>query len=99
MTREQKTAYLIAQDLYWIQTAMAAGDIEFAYSVLAGEGWVPYNQLTDEQLDETFEEFLEGQDPDTALDNKTGGALSRYMTTHPREYVKQILSGGFSVTY
>lgn len=92
LTREQKTAYLIAQNLYWIQTSLTVGDIQFAYSVLAGEGWIPYNQLTDEELDQTFEEFLEGRTPDEALDRCTEGLLSEYMTTHPSEYLKQILS-------
>lgn len=42
----------ITKDIY--QNDMFNQDNSFLYSVLSGEGWIPYNQLTIEQIDMEF---------------------------------------------
>jgi hypothetical protein len=59
MNREEKTNALIENDIKSIEESSVHGDNEFLWAVLSGDGWVPYNQLTDEQLDTEYNEMLE----------------------------------------
>lgn len=57
MTRDEMVERMIKDDIQAIRDIWVAdyNDVEFLYSVLSGEGWVPYNQLTDEQVVEEYE--------------------------------------------
>lgn len=48
--RERITDRLVKDDIGSIRKSLANGDITFLDSVLRGDGWVPYSQLTDKQL-------------------------------------------------
>lgn len=57
MNREEMTDALVKRDIESIIDSLEYGDIEFLDAVLRGDGWVPYNQLTDEQLKTEWEEL------------------------------------------
>ena len=59
MNREEKTNALIENDIKSIKESSVHENYEFLWAVLSGVGWVPYNQLTDEQLDTEYNEMLE----------------------------------------
>jgi len=61
MNREQKTDRLIENDIQSIDEAWVHGDTEFLCAILSGDGWIPYNQLTDEQLDEAYMEMMDNE--------------------------------------
>tara|TARA_R110002051_G_C8326441_1_gene435863 strand:+ start:90 stop:290 length:201 start_codon:yes stop_codon:yes gene_type:complete len=56
LTREEKVALMVDDDIDMIREAMIEQDYEFLAAVLSGDGWVPYNQLTNEQVDAEFNE-------------------------------------------
>jgi len=58
MSREEKMNVLIRNDIESIEQSMTFNDTEFLWAVLSGDGWVPYNQLTDEQLDAIYNETI-----------------------------------------
>tara|TARA_R100000329_G_scaffold130055_1_gene109118 strand:- start:595 stop:894 length:300 start_codon:yes stop_codon:yes gene_type:complete len=47
---------LVDDDIASIRRSLAMGDESFLDAVLRGDGWIPYNQLTDEQLQKEYEE-------------------------------------------
>ena len=58
MTREQKITDLIINDINSIIESYGYGDTSFIDSVLRGDGWIQYNNLTDEEIDtEWYEQF------------------------------------------
>ena len=50
---------LVKRDIDWIIDGVLSNDHAFLTDVLTGNGWVPYNQLTDEQVLETYIEMIE----------------------------------------
>ncbi len=58
-TREEKIDKLAMDDIDMIQRWIHT-DTEFLYAVLVGDGWIPYNQLTDEEVDLEYEERFGG---------------------------------------
>jgi len=70
MTREQMTNTLIARDIIGIKEGLTPTsyglspfvDFEFLHAILSGKGWVPYNQLTDNQIKQEFDEYDIEQD-------------------------------------
>jgi hypothetical protein len=54
MTREQKIERMIQSDIADIKQAIQADDMVFLTAVLSGNGWMPYNQLTDAQVDREY---------------------------------------------
>jgi len=58
-TRETMVNALIDRDIAWIEEGYIYGDRELLWAVLSGEGWIPYNQLTDEQVRETYAEAFD----------------------------------------
>ena len=52
-TREQKVALLVEWDIDSVINH--DNDHSFLYSIITGDGWVPYNQLTDKQIDDEYE--------------------------------------------
>ena len=55
-SREEMTDALVERDIESIIHSLGYDDIEFLDAVLRGDGWVPYNQLTDDQLKEEYDE-------------------------------------------
>jgi hypothetical protein len=66
MTREQMIERMIDCDIADIRQAMFEDDHNFLYAVLSGEGWIPYNQLSDNAIEQTYlaYEFDEEQNDD-----------------------------------
>lgn len=60
-TREEKVEALINQDIESIKEGMFNEDFEFLNSVLSGEGWKPYNQLTDKEVETEYRDRIESQ--------------------------------------
>jgi len=61
--REDMTNALVADDILSIRDSLAIDDESFLDAVLRGDGWIPYNQLTDEDLRKEYEQRdLDGDD-------------------------------------
>lgn len=58
MKREDMINELVERDINSIRDSLAIDDESFLDAVLRGDGWIPYNQLTDEQLQQEYEEFF-----------------------------------------
>jgi len=57
MNREEMIDALVKQDIQSIiWSFLSHDDTEFLNSVLRGDGWTPYNQLTDSQVQEEYKE-------------------------------------------
>ena len=54
LTRDEKVAILMAQDIVDIKRNMEFEDYSFLCSILQGEGWKQYNLLTKEQINMEF---------------------------------------------
>ncbi len=63
MTRDEKIEKMVDWDIADISNSLLNDDTSFLYAVLSGEGWIPYNQLTDEQVDSEYisREYEENQ--------------------------------------
>ena len=63
LTREQKVEKMVDWDIADIYDSLLKDDASFLSAVLSGEGWIPYNQLTDEQVDSEYisREFEENE--------------------------------------
>lgn len=61
MNREQMIDALVERDIDTLVYFIEDGDYSFLDSVLRGDGWVPYNQLTDEQVRDTYEDMVFNQ--------------------------------------
>lgn len=59
MNRQEMTDALVKRDIESITHSLEHNDIEFLDAVLRGDGWVPFNQLTDEQLKTEYDEVLQ----------------------------------------
>jgi hypothetical protein len=56
-TRDEAVEALIQFDIDTVKRDLTYDNYsEFLRSVLSGEGWVPYNQLTDEEVMEEYED-------------------------------------------
>jgi hypothetical protein len=58
-TREMMVNALIETDIALIENSYTYGDREFLWAILSGDGWIPYNQLTDEQVREMYAEAFD----------------------------------------
>ena len=58
MNRQEMIDALVERDIESIIHSLGLDDILFLDCVLRGDGWVPYNQLTDEQLKTTYDEVV-----------------------------------------
>ena len=54
LSREEKVNILMAQDIVGIKLDMEFEDYSFLCSILQGEGWTQYNNLSDKQVDMEF---------------------------------------------
>ncbi len=59
MTRDEKVDLMVDYYIRDINATGLLGDNEFLAAVLSGEGWKPFNQLTDEQVDVEWNELSE----------------------------------------
>ena len=63
-SREEMTNFMLAVDITDIEIAFSnnlEGHHNFLISILRGdEGWTQYNQLTDEEIVELFNSYMEG---------------------------------------
>ena len=59
LTKEEKVNILMAQDIVGIKLDMEFEDYSFLCSILQGEGWKQYNNLTDEQIEVEFKDRFE----------------------------------------
>lgn len=59
MNRKQMTDELIEWDIESIRYLLMKDDTEFLDAVLRGDGRIPYNQLTDEQIKIAHKEISE----------------------------------------
>ena len=58
-SREEMTNALVDYYIESIIHDLAIDDHSFLDAVLRGDGWVPFNQLTDEQLKTEYDEVLQ----------------------------------------
>ena len=58
MTREQMIDTLVDEDISDILRSDYYGDYSFLDSVLRGDGWKPYNQLTDEEIKAEYDDLI-----------------------------------------
>lgn len=49
-TRQQMIDRMVRDDIGSIRKSLEQGDVSFLDRVLRGEGWTPYNQLSDEEV-------------------------------------------------
>jgi hypothetical protein len=59
--RELKVGRCINADIESIKNDLLQNDAEFLYFVLKGEGFVQYDNLTDEQLDQSYKALQENE--------------------------------------
>ena len=57
MSREEKIDLMIDKDIKAIRESILAGDYTFLTAVLSGEGFTPYNKLSDQEIEEEYGEM------------------------------------------
>ena len=57
--REEKVEALIDEDIRGITRDLAEGDSSYLMDILTGEGWTQYSKMTDEQINEEYENLQE----------------------------------------
>ena len=57
--REEKVEALINEDIRGITRDLAEGDSSYLMDILTGEGWTQYSKMTDEQINEEYENLQE----------------------------------------
>ena len=73
LTREEMIDRMVRDDIGSIRTSLEKDDIMFLDSVLRGEGWVPYNKLSDVEIIREYEEREEDiTDWEEVYDQKYG---------------------------
>ena len=57
--REEKVEALIDDDIRNLTRDLAEGDSSYLADILTGDGWTQYSKMTDEQIDEEYENLQE----------------------------------------
>ena len=57
--REKKVKALIDEDIRGITRDLAEGDSSYLMEILTGDGWTQYSKMTDEQINEEYENLQE----------------------------------------
>ena len=57
--REEKVEALVANDIRSLTRDLAEGDSSYLTDILTGEGWTQYSKMTDEQINEEYENLQE----------------------------------------
>ena len=68
-TREEMVDLLVKWDIDTVRSDLFSDDISFLDAVLRGDGWIPYNQLTDEQVLVEYEERCEDYPDEMGVSN------------------------------
>lgn len=58
LTREEMIDALVEYHIHDITSGELIGELEFLSDVLRGDGWLPYNLLTDEQIKASYQELI-----------------------------------------
>jgi hypothetical protein len=58
LNRSQKSSYLVCRDIIELKDDMNNDDYELICSILFGDYWTQYNNLTNEQIKLEFEDML-----------------------------------------
>ena len=58
LNRSQKSSYLVCRDIIELKDEINNNDYEFICSILFGDYWTQYNNLTNEQIKLEFEDML-----------------------------------------
>ena len=56
LSRSAKTNLLVADDILSIKSDIDAGDYQLLSAIITGEGFMQYNNMTEDQLDSEFED-------------------------------------------
>ena len=56
--KQQKINHLVAYDIASITHDLAYDDVSYLTSILCGDGWTQYNNMTDEELDAEYRECV-----------------------------------------
>ena len=62
MNREQMIDALVKRDIDILVYFMKEGDHYFLDTILRDEGWIAYNQRTDEQLKNAYTKMIENEE-------------------------------------
>jgi hypothetical protein len=68
-TREEMVDLLVKWDISTIRDDLFSDETFFLDAVLRGDGWTPYNQLTDEQVLAEYEQRCEDYPDEMGVDN------------------------------
>ena len=61
---------MVDKEIKYIRESILAGDYEFLTAVLRGEGFTPYNKLSDQEIEEEYGEMYRKRiNPDEIKDN------------------------------
>ena len=83
-TRDEMTNILIAQDIILIKDSMEYNDFSFIYSILRGDGWKQYDNLTEKQIKSEFvDRFDQIKDSDITLE------LAHKLNEEPIDLLKE----------
>ena len=71
--KQQKINHLVAYDIAAIADGRAHDDVSYLTSVLCGDGWTQYGNMTDDELDTEYLSCIEcwGKDYENSLDSRT----------------------------
>ena len=58
LNRSQKSSYLVCRDIIELKDEINNNDYEFICSILFGDYWTQYNNLTASQIELEFEDML-----------------------------------------
>ena len=58
MTKKHKINHLVAYDIAAIAHGLACDDVSYLVSVLCGDGWTQYNNMTDNEMDVEYRECV-----------------------------------------
>lgn len=88
LTRDEKTAILMAQDIISIKDGIDEKDYTFICCILQGDGFKQYDDLTDDQLDLEFKESWNWITNDKNPNTTAILALSHVLNEEPIDLLK-----------
>jgi len=88
LTRDEKTAILMAQDIIRIKQGLKTKDYEYICCILQGDGFKQYYEITDDQLDSEFKESWNWIINDNNYDSTKILALSHVLNGKPIDLLK-----------
>ena len=58
LTGEKMIDAIVEYHIHDVTSGESIGELEFLSDVLRGDGWLPYNLLTDEQIKAQYQELI-----------------------------------------